>query len=146
MGKLKKKLSKAYKTFKSIVAGDSGNKRIPYAKKRAIGELRTADGMLDKAKKDYEKLRTGQIKTTHRNAKRIARRYQAATTKMKHGDERKLFKSRNKKLNQYIIAGGSSLFFIPGSTPAAVGIAALNANRKHPLDQRYKYMKKKGYL
>lgn len=143
--KIKDKLRKSYKVFKSLMAGDKKNNLISYRRKRAIGEFITYDKAVKKANSDYEKLKTGEISTKSRKARRIVRRYRAANTPMKFGDERKLFNKRNKKLNQGIILG-TSVLPVPGATLVGIGLAAANANRRHPLDTRYKYMKKRGYL
>lgn len=143
--KLKRKLRNSYRVFKSLVKGDKDNNLITYRRKRAIGEWVTFDKATKKANSDYHKLKTGEISTKSRNARRIVRRFKAANTPMKISDERKLFNKRNKKLNQRLVLA-STMIPLPGASLVGIGLAALNANRKHPLDARYKYMKKRGYL
>jgi hypothetical protein len=165
-----KGIRKGLKFLKRSTMGDSGNKRLPYRRKKAMLELRSFDSEKKKVNEQMEKALRNPDHYKGKRLEKLKRRHLAANTKMSIKDERKFYRTRDNKATKRFMGGMlgfnvASYGAVPvaaaiaGPTGAAVtqaassiayngtiGAAMLYKNRKHILDQRYEYMKKNGYV
>lgn len=163
--KLKNQVITGIKTVKSVYIGDASDKNIGFRNKRAAGEIMNLKQWQIKTEKDLNKLKSNH-KISESKKRRLLRRYVAAHTKMHPKHEAEFYKSRNDKLTSGILRAGDAagiaawpaLALAPidggmtagilkstsyGAMAAGIGIRNL---KKHHLDRRYEYMKKKGYV